>query len=161
MPRSRPGIAACLAALLLAACAPRESQVAPVAEPAVDPAALEAEIRDLEQRQVQLALSGDRETLLQVFAPDFQMVSPVGAVASRDELLALLAGAERPYAAATYTTDWIHAHGDLVVTRGTEQVEFGGARAGEKQLRRITQVWERNSDAWRLVHRHATLVTPP
>lgn len=157
---SRVGLrAACLVAALLAACAPRESQVAPAQQPA-DPAAFEAEIRDLEQRQVQLALSGDREVLLQVFAPDFQMVNPAGAVASRDELLALLTGADRPYAAATYSTDWIRAHGDLVVTRGTEEVEFGGARAGQKQVRRITQVWERDGDAWRLVHRHATLAPP-
>ena len=96
-----------------------------------------------------------------MFADDFRMVSPTGSIANREELLDLLAGAAPPYSAATYTTDWLRAHGDVVVTSGTEEVEFGGERAGQKQLRRITQIWERRDAGWRLVMRHATLVTPP
>lgn len=157
MPRLT-ALAGALCALLLAACAadtpPREADAGA--------AQLEAEIRELEQRQVSLALAGDREALAQVFAPDFRMVNPAGGVANRDELLAMLAGSSRPYSNATYTTDALRAYGGVVVTQGTEEVEFGsGAQAGQKQLRRITQVWERDGDAWRLAMRHATLVAPP
>lgn len=121
----------------------------------------EAQVRALEQQQVGIALSADRDALLQLFAPDFRMVNPAGAIATRDELLTLLTGA-RPYSEATYTTDSVRAHEDVVVTIGTERVTYGsGAQAGQQQQRRITQVWERNGGGWHLVQRHATLVAPP
>ena len=149
-----------LCALLLTACAPREAAMQPADIAAAATQETESQIRALEQRQVEIALSGDREALLEVFADDFRMVSPTGSIANREELLDLLAGAAPPYSAATYTTDWLRAHGDVVVTSGTEEVEFSGERAGQKRLRRITQIWERRDAGWRLVMRHATLVTP-
>ena len=149
---------AALCAALLAACAP----AAPPPAAAPEAVSAEAEIRDLEQRQVTMALGGNRDELLQLFSPRFRMVNPAGGVANREELLALLAGTARPYSKATYTTDAVRDWGNVVVTQGTEEVEFGsGAQAGQKQLRRITQVWEREEGAWRLAMRHATLVAPP
>lgn len=143
------GLAAALGALLLAACA---QQAPPV----------EADIRALEQQQVALALAGDRTALEQVFAPHFRIINPSGGVASRTELLDMLAGGSRPYRAATYVTDSVRVYQDVVVTTGTEEVEFGsGQQAGQKQQRRITQVWERDGKAWRLALRQATLVAPP
>lgn len=148
-------VAACLFALLLAACARTTSQ---------DPASqgdTEARIRDLEQQQAAFAMAGDREGLQRIFAPHFRMISPVGSVATRDELLGILAGS-RPYSAATYVTETVHVHADVVVTTGTEDVEYGpGAQAGQKQQRRVTQVWERNGEDWWLASRHATLVAAP
>jgi hypothetical protein len=137
-----------LATLLLAACAP-----------ATD---VDAQIRDLEQRQAAAALAGDRAALLTIFAPRFRMISPVGGVATRDELLDILASGNPPYRAATYDTETLDAYGDVVVTTGTEAVEYGpGAQEGQKQLRRVTQVWQRNGDSWWLVLRQATLVAAP
>lgn len=147
-------------AAILAACSSREPAMSS-ASAAPDPAAVELQIRELEQRQVQIALTGDRDALREVFSPDFHMVNPSGGVANREELLDLLAGVERPYRDATYTTDWLRVHGDIVTSTGTEEVEFGGERAGQKQLRRITQVWEHRDGRWQLALRHATLVTPP
>jgi ketosteroid isomerase-like protein len=55
----------------------------------------------------------------------------------------------------------VRIHADVVVTLGREDVEYGpGAQAGQKQTRRVTQVWERNGDGWHLAMRHATLVAP-
>jgi hypothetical protein len=122
---------------------------------------VEAGIREVEQLQVRAALTGDRATLEKVFAADFRLINPSGAVASRDELLRLLASGAPPYRAATYTTDRILPYGKVVVTTGTEDVEFGaGAQAGARQKRRITQVWELRDGRWQLVLRQATLVTP-
>lgn len=141
-----------LAVLLLSACVTRPAPAGRIA----------AEIRALEQRQVALALTGDRDKLRDVFAPHFQMINPAGARASRDDLLNLLAGTSKPYSLATYTTDAVRVYGNVVVTTGTEEVTFAsGAQAGQKQQRRITQVWERDDGAWRLAMRHATLVTAP
>ncbi|MFO7324325.1 MAG: nuclear transport factor 2 family protein [Pseudomonadota bacterium] len=155
-----PVVAVC-AALLASACKPGAGTDAGTDAMAADAAAREREIRELEQRQVEIALSGDREALLQVFSPDFRMVSPVGGIVDREELLGLLAGGNPPYSEASYTTDWVRVFGDVVVTSGTEDVTFGGERAGQKQLRRVTQIWERRDGGWRLAARHATLVEPP
>jgi hypothetical protein len=139
-----------LAMLWLAACA---------APPAT--AEVEAQIRDLEQRQAAAALAGDRDALLVIFAPNFRMVSPVGSVVTRDELLGILTSGTPPYSMAVYTTESVRAYDDVVVTMGREDVEYGpGAQAGQKQTRRVTQIWERNGEGWHLAMRHATLVTP-
>lgn len=152
-PLMLPMMAACAA--LLVACAPGKGTLAS------DSAMIERQVRELEQRQVQVALSGDRDALLKVFSPDFRMVNPMGGIVDRDGLVDLLAGGSPPYSEAAYSTDWVRVHGDVVVTSGTEEVTFGGERAGEKQLRRITHVWQREGDDWRLAARHATLVAPP
>lgn len=144
-------------ALLLAACAPDTPGAAASGPPSSD---IEAHIRELEQRQAGIALSGDRGLLREMFSPDFHMVNPSGGVADREELLELLAGGSPPYTAASYTTEWVRVLGDTVISIGTEEVVFGGERAGQTQRRRITQVWEWSGEAWKLAARHATLVAP-
>jgi uncharacterized protein (TIGR02246 family) len=134
---------------LLAACAtPRVTNV-------------DAEVRALEQQQVQAALTGDRKTLDRLFAPDFLLVNPAGAVVRKEELLKMLAGGAPPYRSASYVTDTLRSYDKVVVSTGTETViAASGAQAGQTVQRRITHVWERDKGAWRLVLRHATLVTP-
>ncbi|MET0281559.1 MAG: nuclear transport factor 2 family protein [Steroidobacteraceae bacterium] len=122
-------------------------------------ASVEAEIRAVEQAQVKAALAGNRLALEKIFAPDFRMISPTGAVASRAELLALLASGTPPYRAAVYTTDSLLPYDRVVITTGTESVEY--ASDGRRQQRRITQVWEKHGSGWHLVLRQATLVAPP
>jgi hypothetical protein len=157
--------AAVMASLWISGCTPETGASsaapdAPAATPA--PADIEAGIRELEQRQVVAALAGDRPALLTIFAPQFRMISPVGAVATRDELLGILTGGNPPYRAAKYDTETLDIYGDVVVTTGTESVEYGpGAQEGLKQQRRVTQVWQRNGGGWWLVLRHATLVAAP
>lgn len=123
------------------------------------PQDIEQQIRAREQLQVQAAMGGDRATLETIFAADFRMISPTGAVADRDELLGLLAGGNPPYRKAVYDTDSVVVLGDAaVVTTGTESVEY--AADGRPQQRRVTQVWRRYGNDWRLMLRQATLVEP-
>lgn len=133
-------------ALLLAACAGA-------------PTNPEQQIRQLEQQQGKAAVAGDRAALEKIFAPDFRLINPTGAVTSRAELLALLASGTPPYRAASYATETVRPYGEVVVTTGTEDVEF--TSTGQKQQRRVTQVWQRAGEGWQLVLRHATLVAPP
>jgi ketosteroid isomerase-like protein len=143
-------LGAALCAALLSACA------------APDTAGVEAEIRALELRQAAAAQAGDRSALVTIFAPHFRMISPVGSIATRDELLRLLTSGTPPYRAAAYVTETVRVYPDVVVTTGTESVEYGpGAQEGVKQQRRVTQIWEHDGKQWWLAQRHATLVTPP
>ena len=157
--------AAVVASMWLGGCTSKPEPAPAATDPSAASAAAadtEAAIRALEQRQGVAAQSGDRPALLEIFAPQFRMISPVGAVATRDELLGILTGGNPPYSAATYDTETVDIYGDVVVTTGTESVEYGpGAQQGLKQQRRVTQVWQRNGAGWWLVLRQATLVAAP
>jgi uncharacterized protein (TIGR02246 family) len=129
-----------------------------------DPAATEQQIRALEQEQVQAVIARDRAVIERLFAPDFMIVNPSGAVADKKALLDLLVGGEAPYRSGTYQTETVRIYGDTVVTTGLETVvPARGATAGQNVQRRITHVWERGKPgqaAWQLALRHATVVTP-
>lgn len=134
---------------LLAACA------------SITPASTEAQIRELEQQQVKAAIARDRATLERLFAPDFKLVNPSGAIAGKQELLQLLTGGTAPYRSAVYQTDAVSVYRDVVVTIGLETVvPATGAQAGQSVRRRVTHVWQRQGGDWRLVLRQATVVTP-
>lgn len=136
-----------LAMLLLGACA-------------ASPQLVEQHIRELEQTQARAAVAGDSAALEKIFAPDFRMINPAGAMASRAELLGLLGGGKSPYRKATYVTESVTVYGNrAVVTTGTESVEY--AADGHPQQRRVTQVWQKNGNEWQLELRQATLINPP
>src|SRR6187551_1598294 len=132
---------------------------------AANPAATEQQIRTLEQEQVHAVIARDRAAIERLFAPDFMIINPSGAVADRQVLLDLLVGGEAPYRSGTYQTETVRIYGDTVVTTGLETVvPARGATAGQNVQRRITHVWERQTadpGAWQLVLRHATVVTLP
>jgi hypothetical protein len=141
-----------LATMLLVAC------ITMTACATVSP---EAQIRDLEQQQAKAAIARDRTALDRIFAPGFRVINPSGAVASKEELFKLLLeGATPAYVSAAYETQSVEVFRDVVVTTGLETVVMGqGAQAGQTVRRRTTQVWERSGSDWRLVLRHATIVT--
>jgi uncharacterized protein (TIGR02246 family) len=119
----------------------------------------EAQVRALEQKQCQAAVAGDAATLRQIFTDDYQMVNPAGQIATREQLLALLTGATHPYRSATYTTDMVRKLGNVIVTIGREDVVPNqGPQAGQVVHRRVTQVWVRDHDTWRLSVRQAMVV---
>jgi len=130
-----------------------------------NPASTEQQIRALEQRQVHAVIARDRALIERLFAPDFMIINPSGAVADKQALLDLLVGGEAPYSSGTYQTETVRIYGDTVVTTGLEKVvPARGATAGQTVQRRITHVWERHAGAgeqWQLVLRHATVVTSP
>jgi uncharacterized protein (TIGR02246 family) len=125
-------------------------------------ASKEETIRALEQGQTQAALAGDAATLTTLFAPDFRIVNPAGAIGTGEQLLKLLTGGSHPYRSASYETQLVRDLGDVVVTVGMEEVVPNqGPQAGETVHRRVTQVWKREHGHWMLTLRHAMVVQQP
>jgi uncharacterized protein (TIGR02246 family) len=142
---------------LLCACAVLLSGTAAAGAPSRG----ETAVRALEQVQARAAVAGDTATLERIFADDYQMVNPAGQITSREQLLALLTGAARPYRSATYTTDLVRDLGKVIVTIGREEVVPNqGPQAGQVVHRRVTQVWVREQGTWRLSIRQAMVVPP-
>src|SRR6478609_3875463 len=87
-----------------------------------NPAATEQQIRALEQEQIHAVIARDRAAIERLFAPDFMIINPSGAVADKPALLDLLMGGEAPYRSGTYQTEIVRIYGDTVVTTGLEKV---------------------------------------
>jgi hypothetical protein len=122
----------------------------------------EARIRELEQQQARVAIARDRAAAEKLFAPEFRIINPAGAVATREELFKLLLDGQSPYRSAVYETQSIQVYRDSVVTTGLETVVPNqGPQAGQTVRRRTTQVWRREGHDWRLALRQATIVTGP
>lgn len=123
----------------------------------------ETTIRELEQAQAKAAISRDRAALDRMFAPDFRVISPSGAINTKEELLTILTNSTTPpYQSAAYQTDIVRDYGDVVVSIGMDTVVPNtGAQAGKTVLRRVTQVWKRDNGTWRLTLRHANIITAP
>lgn len=135
-----------------------------LAQTALAASPTETTIRELEQAQARAAIGRDRATLEKMFAPDFRVISPNGAINTKEELLNILTNTATPppYLSATYQTDIVRDYGDIVVSIGMDTVVPNqGALAGKTVLRRVTQVWKRDSGTWRLTLRHANIITAP
>jgi hypothetical protein len=126
----------------------------------------EQQIRDLEQQQAREAIAGNRAALEQIFAPEFRVINPLGGIATKQQLLDILAGGgPSPYVSATYETQSVSVRGDMAWSLGLETVVLArdalGSKAGQTVQRRILNVWERQGGQWRLVMRQTTNVAPP
>lgn len=161
------GAARLLAALLFASgCGDRTgpaqapSSLAAAAPAVADAAAIETEIRRLEQREVDAVLARDTGTLAQLWDGRFVVHNP------ESEIVRATANvADRPVlqrARTTFTRDveQLTVHDDIVISMGRETVVPAGRepRAGETVRRRYTNVWKRVGDSWRLIARHANVV---
>ena len=119
----------------------------------------QAAVRELEQTQARAAIARDRAALERLFAPDFRIINPAGAVTDCDGLFQLLLGPAPVYASASFETQELRDYGDTIVTIGLETVVMGGGNpAGQTVRRRITQVWHRGRAGWQLQVRHANIV---
>ncbi len=121
----------------------------------------ETTIRQLEQDQAKAAITRDRAALEKLFAPDFRVISPSGAINTKDELITILTNnATPPYASAAYETDIVRDYGDIVVSIGRDiVVPNTGAQAGKTIQRRVTQVWKRDKGSWQLTLPQANLIS--
>jgi len=133
-----------------------------LAQAAVAASPTETTIRELEQAQAKAAIGRDRAALDKMFAPDFRVISPSGAINTKEELLTILTNSTTPpYQSAAYQTDIVRDYGDVVVSIGMDTVVPNtGAQAGKTVMRRVTQVWKRDNGTWRLTLRHANIITP-
>jgi hypothetical protein len=124
---------------------------------------METTIRQLEQDQAKAAITRDRGALEKLFAPEFRVINPSGAISTKEELITILTnGAAPPYASAAYETDIVRDYGDIVVSIGRDiVVPNTGAQAGKTIQRRVTQVWKRDKGTWQLTLRHANIITTP
>ena len=121
---------------------------------------IEAEIRSLEQTEVQAVLNKDTITLKKIWDKDYVVNNPDNKI-----VLATSNPADRPVMQKARTSftrevEKIIINGDIVISMGSETVVPAGdvSKAGQTVKRRYTNIWMRKDNSWKLVARHANVV---
>ena len=122
-------------------------------------AGIEAEARDLDQREFDAVQRGDLATLRLLWSDDFVVTPPDNAPKDKATVLGLIERGQVAYSETARITEQVVVRDAVVVTVGHELVVPTGDRpdAGQRLLRRYTHVWVREPDGWRLIARHANV----
>jgi hypothetical protein len=129
----------------------------PVDAPALH--AVAEQIREVERTRLRALVAGDVAVASELHAPDFQLVTPIGAVLSRDEYLGAIATAGIDYVAWEPGPIDVRVHENAAVIRyqATLEVIFGG-RPVPRATYWHTDTYENIAGQWRVVWSQATEV---
>lgn len=121
----------------------------------------EAEVRAMEQQEVQALLQKDTVTLKKIWAPDFMVNSPFNMVFMGGQVGLVSAGIIS-YSSFIRNIEEVMVLKDVVITMGSETVIPSGLdpMAGQTIQRRYTNIWVKEKGDWILVARHANNICP-
>ncbi len=119
---------------------------------------IEAEIRNLEEKECQAMLNGDAAVLQQVWAEDFMVNAPFNRVTlSSQEVIDLVKKGVIRYSSLTRTIERVMVKQGIAISMGSEAAVPAGDMPEEGQTinRRYTNIWMAQNGGWRLTARHA------
>ena len=124
---------------------------------------IEAEIRALEKTGEQAILSGDVNTLKQLWAPEFLVNTPRNEITgTRDSILLIQNAGMIDYSVYEKTIERIQFQQNIVITMGYETIvsknDTPVAKAGQAFKRRFTNIWMNKDGKWQLIARHASII---
>jgi hypothetical protein len=130
---------------------------------AQDNSKIEAEIRGLEQRGQAAILSGDTNTLKELWAPEFLVNTPRNqATGTRDSILLIQKAGMIDYTTFEKVIERMQFQKNLVITMGRETIvpknDIPGMKAGQTYKRRFTNIWMKKEGKWQQVARHASII---
>jgi hypothetical protein len=124
------------------------------------PEAVEKEIRQLEEQQVDYVLQGNMTALAKQWAPDYVVNNPFNQAVNASQ--GPMQQGVLTYSSFVRTVERVLQHGQTVIVMGAETVVPSGtsADAGTTIRRRFTNVWMNTTGRWLLVARHAQVTCP-
>jgi ketosteroid isomerase-like protein len=130
---------------------------------AQDNSKTEAEIRALEQAGAKAILSGDINTLKQLWAPEFLVNTPRNEITgTRDSILLIQKAGMIDYSTYEKTIERMQFQENIVITMGHETIvsknDTPAAKAGQIFKRRFTNVWMKKNGKWQQIARHASVI---
>jgi ketosteroid isomerase-like protein len=132
-----------------------------VAQSARDEAALEQEIRRLEQMEVDAVLRMDLTTLEGLWSPSFIVNNPQNGIsADRSVVFDRIKRGLISYSDYQRRIEAIRFDGDIAIVMGSETVvPKGGTGSSVEPLhRRYTTIWKKSGTRWLAIARHANVV---
>jgi hypothetical protein len=122
----------------------------------------EAEIRNLENRQIQAVQKGDTATLYKtIWAPEFHVNNPSNHVLDGKSIAGLIATRKIDFESLNQTIDLIYFIDNTAIVMGGEVVKPRGIaeNAGKTVTRRFTNIWMKRGNAWKQVGRQSTIIS--
>ena len=128
--------------------------------PAQTPSAAEAQVRATEVRRVTALLRGDVETLRQIYADDYTLVTPTGGMRTKADQLQELQSGGLKYEKIEISEQTIREYGDvaIVLSRDKSAIVRNGKPVGGDL--RFTRVYKQFGRSWKLIASHASAVAP-
>jgi ketosteroid isomerase-like protein len=124
----------------------------------------EAAIRALEERERVGVLNRDTAALEQVWSERLAVNTPASQVSpDRNAVLNRMRQGLIHYSRFERRIELLRVQGNIAVVMGGETVHVTGAApmAGQTVERRFSHIWRKEGDVWRLVARHANVISPP
>jgi hypothetical protein len=124
-------------------------------------AALEREIRSLDDAEADGLLHKDITLLETIWAEDFTVNNPRNSISrGREEVVGLIRNGTIDYSSFIREIEAVLFHGETVIVMGSETLTPVGKApfAGKTIKRRFTHFWMKRSGEWRLTARHANLI---
>jgi ketosteroid isomerase-like protein len=120
----------------------------------------EAEIRRLEQKEVEAILQKDSVTLLQLWDPDYLVNSPDNVIYYAGKTTLDRPVLKRARTSFVREVEHVSIKGTFAFSMGNETVVpvDGQQETGQIVKRRFTNIWEKQPAGWRLVGRHANII---
>lgn len=122
-------------------------------------AALQEELRDIERSRLRALVDGDLVVARSLHADDFQLVTPIGSMLSREEYLGAIAAGHMRYLSWEPGEIAVRLHEDAAVLRYQAQLEinFGGQAVPRSRYWHIDS-YERRDGRWQAVWSQATAI---
>lgn len=125
------------------------------------PDAIDAEaIRAIERARLSALVSGDIRRADTLHAADFQLVTPIGALLSKEQYLGAVSSGQIAYHSWTPGPIDVRVHGSAAVIRyqADLDVSFGGHHVGAGRYWH-TDSYELRQDGWQAVWSQATAIS--
>lgn len=121
---------------------------------------VEAQIRQLNEREVAGLMHQDVKALAPLWSDQFVVTNPYNRFVTKKDVVDFVASGRLGFRDYDRRIEYIHVYGDTVVVAGSETVAWAGRMplAGKTSLLRFTSVWMRHGDSWQEVARHANIV---
>ncbi|CAN5133486.1 hypothetical protein BH09BAC4_BH09BAC4_26610 [soil metagenome] len=128
------------------------------AQQAATKEAVEKQIRQLEQGQIDYLLKGDTLAIAKQWAPDYVVNNPFNQAVNANQ--GPIRRGNLTYSSFTRDVERVLIHGQTVIVMGAETVVPSGqsADAGKTIKRRFTNVWMNTTGNWLLVARQASVL---
>ena len=115
-------------------------------------------IRQLEKAETVAMLNDDYSTLDNIWHPEFTVNTPLNRILKTADIQGAMKAGLIKYSLLERNIEEILIHDNVVVTLGNEvTVPIDNApMAGQKTIRRYTNIWVRENNEWKLFSRHAS-----
>jgi hypothetical protein len=115
-------------------------------------------IRQLEKAETVAMLNDDYSTLDNIWHPEFTVNTPLNRILKTADIQGAMKAGLIKYSLLDRNIEEILVHDNVVVTLGNEvTVPIDNApMAGQKTIRRYTNIWVKENNEWKLFSRHAS-----